>query len=256
MLRRVAYIIPAALSWLLFGLVLAAIILSPLAARPPDHQCPAILANVSFQGSGFVSGVGPPFYAWPQFVLSPGTTATLVVTYRSFGNNVVDLFRSLSPSSGLFSYYGATDKSGFGAWNQTGVQIQLSRIMYEDNLTAHLFYDVKANSSAPQTTHILSWFSTCYGLNSSPWILLTVGSRIYGGPFWHDQGMERVPLVTVAVRLVGSYFFQIIKTALLSAEIWLVLSLLTKEFKGVAETIALSACILGGLTLAEVFLLL
>ena len=199
MLKFIAYLIPAMLSVAFLGLSFISVFFLPFVASPTAHTCPAIWADVSFQGSSFAAGVGPPLYSWPQFVLKPGSTANLIVTYHS-SNNLRIIFDPHTGNLPSYIYWGTIGNNATRAWNETGVQISLSSIMYQDNSTARLTYEVNSSSSSLQGTHMLSWASTCYGSNNSPWILLTLGSRTYDGLLPFDQGPEKISFPTAVAR--------------------------------------------------------
>lgn len=225
MLKLLAYLIPIIISGAFLGISLVPVLLSPFVPPPSVHSCPAIWADVSFQGSGFAASVSPPLYAWPQFILKPGFTANLIVTYKS-SNNLRIVFSDRSGDLPSYIYWGTIGNNATRAWNQTGVEIFLSGITYQDNSTAHLTYEVTSNSSSPLGTHLLSWSSTCYG-SESPWILLTIGSRTYDGPLSFDQGPEKASLPTAVERelvlsIVPRQFFSLaILTLLAIPAIWI-----------------------------------
>jgi hypothetical protein len=206
MLRLITYVVSITLSGALIGLsLITPVVFSPYIASLAIHSCPLILANVDFQGLDFVVSVGPPLYSWPQFVLKPGSTATLMVTYESRPGLRLHFEHSTGSLPSYVIYWGTIGNDTIRAWNQTGLQISDSSIVYPDNSTARLTYEVSSNSSSPQGTHMLSWSSTCYGDNNSPWILLTVGSQTYNGVLPFGQGMEKLSFATVLARELDSF---------------------------------------------------
>lgn len=162
------------------------------------HSCPAGVLIRSYTPHGFPTVVGPPLFSVPQFVMNPGTNASLTVALSPYdGNNLTQLING--------GYYNANytqieriahfNTVSLVALTGTGVSITASKLVQESPEQAVENLTIVASPSADQTSYDLGSLD-CPGA-----VILTIGYLPYWEPF---IGIVQPVTFLVSVMIAGA----------------------------------------------------
>lgn len=216
MRRTFVYAVAAALLLSLIGLfVLNGLVLSLLPSSPLricaflESRLGSALymrESITFQGSGFASSIGSP-WGWQQFVMAPGSTASLLVIHHSDGIYSSNYSSNFFAKSSLELYgVNSSVRDPFGvALNSTGIGARSSVDLVDSHTMVETF-TLYAAVDAPHETYLthISSTSTCAGLP-----LLTIGEKAYTGAI--GQGGRAVfslpQTIAILLQPLTSFFF-------------------------------------------------
>lgn len=175
------------------------------------HSCPAEVLIYSYTGEGLQFEGSPPLFSVPQFVLAPGSTAQITVTYVAYdGNNLTEILQSDGYFKGGPSYQyigriGHFDTYSYGPNIGTGLTIVASSVrqLSQDEAVGDL--SITASPNADQATYDLG------GLDCPGAALLTVGYLPYWEPFLGSVqvatilGSVLIAAIVTGIAVVASY---------------------------------------------------
>jgi hypothetical protein len=126
------------------------------------QSCPAIFADLSVDASGFTYAVGEPWLSAPQLVLPQSSTAKIILTYTSFGNNLSQMYLEPRGAFGFdYKYLYPVGSSSPLKTEGTGISIAVTNTSFPSIHEAVFVLTVSASASARQGAYGIWFPSTC-----------------------------------------------------------------------------------------------
>jgi hypothetical protein len=175
----------------------------PMATEMPT-SCPAIFADLKVTATGFAYVAGAPWFSPTQFVLKPGTTATIALDYVSTDNNLTQMFKQgFFGQAGSFAlpYIFQAGGSDQLKANQLGINLTQTSLTFPSIHELVVTLNVSATTSARQGEYRMYFPSTCVSDS-----YLTVGSFPNVTPSFGVLAPAALILFDIGMGLLGDLF--------------------------------------------------
>ncbi|HKW05537.1 MAG TPA: hypothetical protein VJN71_09590 [Nitrososphaerales archaeon] len=140
--------------------------------------CPALFGFATFIGYGFTESNNR------QFLMAPGSTAYVNITYNTLTQPASEIFnKSTSYFQRLVQLYQLNGSGQPLRVNSStvGISVYPINVTILSNTYLAAIYVISSSTSSPRDTYLLPFWSVC------PLPLLTIGDTMYSGPYASNQ---------------------------------------------------------------------